>query len=35
MNAIKISNLGVRKINGKGPLVGKRLYHKKKGVAFE
>jgi hypothetical protein len=35
MNTIKISYLGVRKIIGKGTLAGKRLYHKKNGVAFE
>jgi hypothetical protein len=35
MNSIKISYLGVRKIKLKGALVGKRLNHKKKGVAFE
>jgi hypothetical protein len=35
MNAIKISYLGVRKINGKGALAGNRLYHNKNGVASE
>jgi hypothetical protein len=35
MNTIKISYLGVRKISGKGALAGKRLYHKKIGVASE
>jgi hypothetical protein len=35
MNSIKNSYLGVRKINGKGALAGKRLYHKKYGVVSE
>jgi hypothetical protein len=35
MNTIKISYLGVRKMSGKGAQAGKRLYHKKNGVAAE
>jgi hypothetical protein len=35
IDAIKISYLGVGKIKQKGAQAGKRLYHKKSGVAAE